>query len=87
MKIEYLESCTTNRLTVDGIYVENMSIEEKSNTIKAMIDKAIEESKCLGTDGYDVVIKDLLNVYGNMEFDDESCEQCGHTTSTTTMEI
>jgi len=87
MKIEYLESCTTNRLTADGVDIDKMHIIEKSAIIEKMISKAIDDSKCLGTDGYDVVIKDLLNIFGVMDFDEESCEQCGHTTTTTTMEI
>jgi len=85
MKIEYVESCFSNRLTVDGVDINEMSASEQRVVLDKLIEHAIKCSN--GSTGERSVIMDLLNVYGDMEFDNEACDQCGHTGSTTKIEI
>jgi hypothetical protein len=81
--IEY-STCMDESWTVDGKDLREMDKTETDNFLQYLLIKVQDRINDGG-----LFVTDLIKLfqYDEIDFDRESCEQCGHTTSTTTWEI
>ena len=83
-KIIQHSTCMNESWTVDGKDLFEMDKTETDNFLQYLLIKVqdhISEGSLFVTD----LIK--LFQYNEVDFDSESCDQCGHTSSTTTWEV
>lgn len=81
MKLEINEGCTSSSLTVDDKDWEDYSTEEQDSIYEILVNKLTTQQSKEG------IIRTLVETFGDYEYDDYTCEQCGHTGSTTTLEL
>ena len=81
--IEY-STCMDESWTVDGKDLREMDKTETDNFIQYLLIKMQDHIN----DG-SLFVTDLIRLfqYSEINFDSENCEQCGHTSSTTTWEV
>ena len=81
--IEY-STCMNESWTVDGKDLREMDKTETDNFLQYLLIKVQDRINDGG-----LFVTDLIKLfqYDEIHFDSESCDQCGHTSSTTTWEI
>ena len=81
--IEY-STCMDESWTVDGKDLREMDKTETDNLLQYLLIKVQDHINDGG-----LFVTDLIKLfqYDEIHFDAHDCEQCGHTTSTTTWEI
>lgn len=81
--IEY-STCMDESWTVDGKDLREMDKTETDNLLQYLLIKVQDRINDGG-----LFVTDLIRLfqYDEIDFDSESCDQCGHTSSTTTWEV
>ena len=81
--IEY-STCMDESWTVDGKDLREMDKTETDNFLQYLLIKVQDRINDGG-----LFVTDLIKLfqYDEIDFNSESCDQCGHTSSTTTWEI
>lgn len=80
MKLTYTEGCTTYNLSIDGKCAEDLTVDEKKEIMKSLIDKY--EDIC----DFKNMIIDFLEMNAEPEFK-YHCDQCGDSVYEYTLEI
>ena len=83
-KIIEHSTCMGESWTIDGKDLREMDKTETDNFVQYLLIKMQDHIN----DG-SLFVTDLIRLfqYSELDFDSESCDQCGHTTSTTTWEV
>ena len=81
--IEY-STCMDESWTIDGKDLREMDKTETDNLLQYLLIKVQDRINDGG-----LFVTDLIKLfqYDEIDFDRDSCEQCGHTSSTTTWEV
>ncbi len=79
MKIEINKGCTDESVYIDGKWLDEENIYAPSVAI-TILQEIIKKDPIS-------ILKTIASAYGEEEWDEESCEQCGHTGSKITYEI
>ena len=81
--IEY-STCMDESWTVDGKDLREMDKTETDNLLQYLLIKVQDR-----IDDGGLFVTDLIKLfqYDEIDFNSESCDQCGHTSSTTTWEV
>lgn len=81
--IEY-STCMDESWTVDGKDLREMDKTETDNLLQYLLIKVQDRINDGG-----LFVTDLIKLfqYDEIDFNSESCDQCGHTSSTTTWEV
>ena len=82
MKIELVSGCICDYLGIDGISEVDMTDEQR----KYYNDKICDFLKQRPQD-LNYLLQDIVERYGECEWDDKPCECCGDTVITYTLEI
>ncbi len=80
MKLKYVDGCTCNSLTVDGIETIELPLQKVKDTIKTLIDKETD----LGL--LQSILIDFIETKGNYKYL-YTCGDCGDSVYETTLEI
>lgn len=80
MKLELVRGCVAGSLNVDGIEEVDMTDEQRQAVLDAIF-------KHLKPADLNYVLQDLIETFGEYEFDDQPCECCGDYVETYTWEI
>lgn len=80
MKLEMTEGCVCWSYTVDDREFTNLSLNEKKELIKSLVDKTTDEAVLQG------YFRNFLHTYGKHEGSDEPCDCCGDYIDTYTYE-
>lgn len=80
MKLKYVDGCTCNSLTVDGIETIDLPLPKVKDTIKTLIDKETD----LGL--LQSILIDFIETKGNYKYL-YTCDECGDSVYETTLEI
>ncbi len=81
MKITINDGCTSSTLNIDDKSFKDYSSKEQVSIFDIFI------TKLLRIYTKEELIRTLTEHFGDIEYDDESCEQCGNTGSITTLEL
>lgn len=80
MKLELVRGCVAGSLNVDGVEEVDMTDEQRQAVLDAIF-------KHLGPADLNYVLQDLIETFGEYEFDPHPCECCGDCVETYTWEI
>ena len=80
MKLKYVDGCTCNSLTVDGIETIELPLQKVKDTIKTLIDKETD----LGL--LQSILIDFIENKGSYKYL-YTCSDCGDSVYETTLEI
>jgi hypothetical protein len=83
-KIENIEGCTAFDIVINGVSIVDVPENEKEELVNYLIDQ-LKESYKRG----EITLHSLIQnfQYDDYDCDNEPCEQCGDTVSTTTYNI
>ena len=74
MKIDLVEGCVCDSLTIDGVEEINLTDEQRAKTIVELLDGL---KKVIKPSDLNCFLQHICMNYGDMKCSDEPCPQCG----------
>lgn len=87
MKTEIIQGCMSDSFEVNGVSINEYTLDELKNILIAVTDHVVDSAT--ENDMYELktAIRNLVEMFGKHESDDEPCDCCGDFIDTYTLDV